>query len=87
MDLKKGKHKDPVYLTTDEIEKIIKYDPRDSGIEKMIAVQDLFVFQCYTGVALICKSLFINYLQPLSKRIGNDLETIGAHYSASVFNI
>lgn len=58
MDLKKGKHKDPVYLTTDEIEKIINYDPEDSGIEKMSTVKDLFVFQCFTGLAYIDTQCF-----------------------------
>lgn len=58
MDLKKGKHKDPVYLTTDEIEKISNYDPQDSGIEKMSIVKDLFIFQCYTGLAYIDTQCF-----------------------------
>lgn len=58
MDLKKGKHKDPVYLTIEEVEKIIDYDPKDSGIERMSIVKDLFVFQCFTGLAYIDTQCF-----------------------------
>ena len=34
MDLKKGKHKDPTYLTTEEIEKIVNYNPEESGVNR-----------------------------------------------------
>lgn len=58
MDLKKGKRKDPVYLIIEEIEKIIDYDPQDSGIERMSIVKDLFVFQCFTSLAYIDTQCF-----------------------------
>lgn len=53
MNLKKGKHKDPVFLSIEEIGKIMKYNPEDSGIERMIIVKDLFIFQCFTGLSFI----------------------------------
>lgn len=45
----KGKElKQPVFLTEEELSKILKYKPETDKLER---VKDLFVFQCYTGLA------------------------------------
>ena len=44
------KLKEPVYLTEDEIQWIMKCDP---GSEKLFKVKDLFVFQIFTGLAYV----------------------------------
>ena len=51
--LKRGKHKDPTFLTVEEIKAIQNYDPSESGIDKMGIVKDLFLFQCFTGLAFV----------------------------------
>ncbi|MDR1370464.1 MAG: site-specific integrase [Dysgonamonadaceae bacterium] len=52
--IKKGKSKDPVFLLENEIEKIKNWNPAS---EKLEHVKDLFVFQCFTGMAYVdmCK--------------------------------
>lgn len=49
-EVKKGKHKPPVYLTEEEVQKIIDYIPVFE-IEKMQKIKDIFLFQCYTGLS------------------------------------
>ena len=48
--MQKGKSKDPVFLTSEEVERIksLKAD-----IDKIDKARDLFIFQCYTGMAYI----------------------------------
>lgn len=45
--VKRGKSKDPVYLTEEELKHIIK---KKQSTERMIRIKDLFLFQCYTGL-------------------------------------
>ncbi|MFV0331381.1 MAG: phage integrase SAM-like domain-containing protein [Dysgonomonas sp.] len=49
-EVKKGKHKKPTFLTPDELEKIKAWNP---VYEKMQRIKDLFLFQCFTGLAYI----------------------------------
>ena len=49
-EVKKGKGKEPVYLTESEIQKILDYSPVN---DKLRQVKDLFVFQMFTGMAYI----------------------------------
>lgn len=49
--LKKGKSKDPVYLIESEVQKIINYKPKGATAESLERVKDLFIFQCFTGLA------------------------------------
>lgn len=44
---RRGKHKDSVYLIESEVNQIIEYQ----ATGKMQLVKDLFLFQCYTGLA------------------------------------
>lgn len=47
----KGKDlKEPVFLTEDELRKIIDYIPES---DKLKRVKDMFVFQCFTGLAFV----------------------------------
>ncbi|MCD8042290.1 MAG: site-specific integrase [Tannerellaceae bacterium] len=48
---KKGKSEDPVYLIESEVKKIIKYTPVGPTKESLERIKDLFLFQCYTGLA------------------------------------
>lgn len=54
-EVKKGKHKDPTFLTPEEIRKIEKYKPVNDKLEK---IKDLFLFQCWTGLAYVDMQLF-----------------------------
>lgn len=45
---KKGKSKDPVFLDESELQKVIEYKPDYGYLER---AKDLFLFQCYTGLA------------------------------------
>ena len=49
--LKKGKSKDPVYLIESEVKKIMDYQPKGLTKDSIERVRDLFVFQCFTGLA------------------------------------
>lgn len=44
------KSREPVYLTEEEIGKIMRYEPRTEGMER---AKDLFLFQCFTGLAYV----------------------------------
>jgi len=44
----KGKSKDPIFLTENEIEKLKQYTPDYGYLER---TKDLYLFQCYTGLA------------------------------------
>jgi site-specific recombinase XerD len=48
--VKKGKSKDPVFLLESEIKKIQEYVPFNEKLER---VKDLFIFQCFTGLACV----------------------------------
>lgn len=52
---KRGKSKDPVFLTDLELRRIEDWDPTT---DKMAKVKDLFLFQCYTGMAYSDMSKF-----------------------------
>jgi integrase len=47
---KRGKSKDPVYLTEKEIERVLDFEPNNERIER---VKDLFIFQMFTGMAYV----------------------------------
>lgn len=49
-DLKKGKHKDPTFLTEAELQKMIHHTPANDKLDR---VKDLFLFQCFTGMAYV----------------------------------
>ncbi len=44
----KGKSKEPIFLTEEEIEKLKEYTPNYGYLER---TKDLYLFQCYTGLA------------------------------------
>lgn len=46
--VKKGKSKDPIFLTTEELDLLKKYTPDYGYLER---TKDLFLFQCFTGLA------------------------------------
>ena len=46
----KGKGKEPIFLLDDEIDKIRKYSPDYGYLER---ARDLFLFQCFTGLAYV----------------------------------
>jgi site-specific recombinase XerD len=48
--VQKGKSRTPTYLIEDEIKKIMKYEP---VVERLQKVKDLFLFQCFTGMAYV----------------------------------
>ena len=51
---KKGKSKDPVFLTEEELLAIKNYNLADKvDGDRLIKVRDLFVFQCFTGLAYV----------------------------------
>lgn len=52
--LKKAQTKDPVYLTEEELE-AIENCPLEDKVEgeRLLRVRDVFVFQCYTGLAYV----------------------------------
>lgn len=52
--IRNGKSKDPIFLLPDEINKIKKFTPDYGYLER---ARDLFLFQCYTGLALIAIQL------------------------------
>lgn len=47
-EVKKGKGKEPVFLLENEVAKIQAYKPETDSLQK---VKDLFLFQCFSGVA------------------------------------
>lgn len=51
---KRGKSKDPVFLDEKELEALKTYDLK-SKVEgdRLLRVRDLFIFQCYTGLAYV----------------------------------
>ncbi len=53
--VKKGKSKEPVFLVESEIEKLKKWKPCD---ERTGRVKDMFIFQCFTGMAYADMSKF-----------------------------
>jgi site-specific recombinase XerD len=48
--VQKGKSKSPTFLEEPEIKTILEYIP---GNEKLQKVKDLFIFQCFTGMAFV----------------------------------
>lgn len=54
-EVKKGKHKEPTFLTPEELQLIINYIPVNEKLER---VKDLFLFQCFTGMAYVDMQAF-----------------------------
>lgn len=51
---KRGKSKDPVFLDERELEALKTYDLRGKVEgDRLLRVRDLFIFQCYTGLAYV----------------------------------
>lgn len=51
---KRGKSKDPVYLDERELEALKTYDLRGKVEgDRLLKVRDLFIFQCFTGLAYV----------------------------------
>lgn len=51
---KRGKSKDPVFLDEKELEALKTYDLRGKVEgDRLLRVRDLFIFQCYTGLAYV----------------------------------
>lgn len=67
------------YLTQEELGRIIN---KKFTIKRIDRVRDLFVFCCYTFVALTNVCLIINKLQTNNRGIGNGLETTCLHHFA-----
>ncbi|MDR1454662.1 MAG: site-specific integrase [Tannerella sp.] len=53
--VQKGKSRTPVYLDESELKKMLEYVPLNEKLQK---VKDLFVFQCFTGMAYIDMQTF-----------------------------
>lgn len=51
--IKKGKSKEPTFLTSEEVERIFRYNADIQGFERLQEAKDLFLFQCYTGLSYI----------------------------------
>lgn len=49
-ELKKGKHREALFLNDDELQKIIDFIPHN---EKLVKTKDMFLFQCFTGMAYV----------------------------------
>ena len=73
------KRVDRGYLTEHELQKILKKKFTCSRLEQ---VRDVFIFACFTFVALTKSCLIINKLQPNNRSIGNGLETTCLHHFA-----
>lgn len=72
------------YLTPEEVERLEDLTlPEDKKHLKKIV--DMFLFSCYTFLALTNKHQFTNKLQSDQGVIGNDLETTGLRCYALVF--
>ena len=49
-EYKKGKSKEPTFLTEDEVSLIQKYNPPSESLKR---IKDLFIVQCFTGMAYV----------------------------------
>lgn len=49
----KGRSDDPTFLLQDEVKKILEYIPKGQFAVSLDKVRDLFIFQCFTGLALM----------------------------------
>lgn len=65
------------YLNQDEIDLIYN---KEFSSARLTQVRDMFIFSCYTFVALTNVCLIINKLQTNNKGIGNGLETTYLHH-------
>lgn len=72
----KTKPVDRGYLTDEEVKKIMN---KSFPAKRLEQVRDLFIFSCFTFLALIHNQLIINYLKQATIEIGNDLETTQVH--------
>lgn len=69
----------PVFLTYDELQTVMN---KEFTIPRLALVRDIFIFACFTFVALTNVCLIINKLQTNNKGIGNGLETTCLHHFA-----
>ncbi len=67
------------YLTEDELCKMMQKEFASKRLEQ---VRDIFIFACFTFVALTNVCLIINKLQTNNRGIGNGLETTCLHHFA-----
>ena len=67
------------YLTMHEVRLIMA---KKFPCKRLTHVRDIFIFSCYTFVALTNVCLIINKLQTNNKGIGNGLETTYLHHFA-----
>ena len=63
-------------------EDVLKIAQKEINIPRLDMVRDIFVFSCFTFVALIKSCLIINKLQTNNRGIGNGLETTCLHHFA-----
>ena len=70
---------EPDFLEDSEIQKLIS---KEIDIPRLSQVRDIFVFCCFTFVALTNVCLIINKLQINNRGIGNGLETTCLHHFA-----
>lgn len=50
-EIKKGKSEDPIFLLEEEVQQIIDYQPDGILKDRIQRVKDMFLFQCFTGLA------------------------------------
>ena len=74
MELRKIINKE--FLNEMELRKIIN---KDFDIQRLQTVRDIFIFCCFTFLALIHNQLIMNYLKQATIEVGNDLETTQVH--------
>ncbi len=67
------------YLSEDEV---LAIATKEISIPRLDQVRDVFIFACYTFVALTNVCLIINKLQTNNRGIGNGLETTCLHHFA-----
>lgn len=67
------------YLTLEELQTIMEKSIQNDRLRR---VRDIFVFSCFTFVALTNVCLIINKLQTNNKGMGNGLETTCLHHFA-----
>lgn len=79
MKLERGRNAERRFLSKEELTKIESKIIEDACLER---VRDIFLFCCFTFVALTNVCLIINKLQTNNKGIGNGLETTYLHHFA-----
>lgn len=57
-ELRKGKSEDPIFLYEEELQRLIKYKPKGVIKDRLERVKDMFLFQCFTGMAYVDMASF-----------------------------